>query len=400
MHTVIVGGGFAGVRAALELSKKQLGKITLISDEPYFLYHAALYATATGRDTAASVVALQDVFAAHHDVEVVLDSMQTIDKTRKLVVGSKAQYPYDNLIIAIGVVTTYFGIKGMDAHSYGIKTLNDVKEFKNHLHTVVAEDKHMDKNYVVIGGGLTGVELAGSLAQYLREIANAHKVRRAKIAITLVEAAPRLVPRLSETASQKIHQRLESLGVKILVNNKVESLEKDTIVIEGKKIPTETAIWTSGVANHPFFAKHADIFPLAKNGRVEVNSYMQACGCGDIYVIGDNANTKYTGTAITALYDAVFIADHLARKTTQRPLVRYTPKLFTNSIPVGDNWAYVEKHNIYLVGRSGYFVRRMIELGALKKLLPANQALSMWRAHLERTEDECTVCKSQLTSGL
>lgn len=92
MHTVIVGGGFAGVKAALELSKKQLGRITLISDEPYFLHHATLYATATGRETKESVVSLEDAFATHHDVDVVLDSMISIDHDRRLVVGKKSQY--------------------------------------------------------------------------------------------------------------------------------------------------------------------------------------------------------------------------------------------------------------------------------------------------------------------
>jgi NADH:ubiquinone reductase (H+-translocating) len=392
MHTVIVGGGFAGVRAALELSKKQLGKITLISNEPYFLYHASLYATATGRDTKASVISLEDIFAAHHDVDVVLDSMESIDVQRKLVIGKRKQYPYDNLVIAIGVVTTYFGIKGMETHSYSIKTLDEVKVFKKHLHDLIAADHHMDKNYIVIGGGLTGVELAGAMARYLREIAQAHKVKRAKVKITLVEAAPRIVPRLSETASRKIQRRLESLGVIVKTNHKVEALDEDSIVIDGKKLPTETAVWTSGVMNHPFFVKHHDQFVLAKNGRVQVDEYLQARD--SIYVLGDNANTPHTGTARTALYDAGFIADHLARKATRRPLRKYAPKAFADNIPVGDHWAYVEKYGIYAAGRTGYYIRRLIELSGLKSLLPRNQALSAWHAFYEHEEEPCDLCRT------
>jgi NADH dehydrogenase len=391
MHTVIVGGGFAGVRAALELSKKQLGKITLISDAPYFLYHASLYATATGRDAAASVVSLDDIFAAHHDVEVVQDLMTSIDPRRRLVIGKKKQYPYDNVIIAIGVVTTYFGIKGMDKHSYGIKTLNEVREFKQHLHDVIATDGHMDKNYVVIGGGLTGVELAGAMARYLREIAEAHTIKNAKVAITLVEAAPRLVPRLSETAGKKIQARLESLGVKVLTSHKVEALDAKTLIVDGKKVPTETAVWTSGVMNNPFFNEHDHYFRIAKNGRVEVDAYLQAFE--DIHVIGDNANTKYTGTARTALYDAKFIADHLARKATRRKLKHYKPALYADSVPVGDGWSYIEKFGIYVTGRTGQMVRRMIELSALKSLLPYNQALNAWHAHFDREEELCDLCR-------
>jgi NADH dehydrogenase len=394
MHIVIVGGGFAGVRAALELSKKQLGKITLISDQPYFLYHASLYATATGRNADASVVSLDDIFAAHPDVEVILDTMVSVNPTRRLVIGEQKQYPYDSLVIAIGVVTTYFGIKGMGAHSYGIKTLPEVKAFKKHLHDALAAEQHMDKNYVVIGGGLTGVELAGAMGRYLREIARAHIIRNPKVSVTVVEAAPRLVPRLSVTASNKVQARLESLGVKVITGQKVEALDKGFLHVDGKKIPTETAIWTSGVMNNPFFAKHAEYFELAKNGRVVVDDYMRAYE--NIYILGDNANTPYTGTALTALHDAHFISEHLARKATRRPLKKYKPTLYANSIPVGDYWAYVEKYGIYLAGRTGYYLRRLIELRALKSLLPRNQALNAWHAHFDRDEEECDLCKGTL----
>ena len=91
MNVVIVGGGFGGVKAALELSKRHIGKITLISDQPYFLHHATLYATATGRDSAESIISLTDIFAAHPSVTVVLDTVKSIDTARKLIIGGKKQ---------------------------------------------------------------------------------------------------------------------------------------------------------------------------------------------------------------------------------------------------------------------------------------------------------------------
>jgi NADH dehydrogenase len=390
MHTVIVGGGFAGVKAALELSKKQLGRITLISDEPYFLHHASLYGTATGRDVSASVVRLDDIFASYHDVDVVQDRMKSIDPLRKLVICDKKQFNYDQLIIAIGAVTTYFGIIGMAKHSYGIKTLDEVKAFKDHLHKEIAEDHHMDKNYVINGAGPTGVELAGAMAGYLRRIAEAHHVKRAKISIKLVEAAPRILPRLSKTASDKVQKRLESLGVTVLTDHKVDALGDEFLTVDGKKIPTETAIWTSGVANHPFFSEHPDYFRLSKNRRVEVNQYLEAYD--NIYVLGDNANTPYTGLAWTALHDAIFVADHLARRAAHRPLHEYHPRRFSASVPVGDNWAYVEKYGIYVSGRTGYMARRLIELAGLRSLLPYNQALSAWHAHTT-SQETCDLCR-------
>lgn len=392
MHTVIVGGGFAGVKAALELSRRNLGKVTLISDQPYFLHHATLYATATGRDTSESVISLDDIFATHPNVTVVLDTMKSIDPIRKLVIGSgKKQYQYDSLIIAIGVVTTYFDIDGMAKHSFGIKTLDEVREFKQHLHSELVADRHMDKNYVIIGAGATGVELAGALSQYLKDIAECHQIKRAKINITLVEAAPRILPRLSTTASSKVHKRLEALGIRVLTNHKVQALGKDSITVDGEHIPTETAVWTSGVANHPFFAEHPEYFLLEKNGRVHVNQYLEAYR--DIYVIGDNAATPYTGVAWTALTDAVFIADYLTRKALGRHLKSYRPQRTASGIPVGENWAYVEQYGIYVAGRTGHEFRRLLELRGYKALLPHNQAISAWRAHNKR-EESCDLCKT------
>ncbi|RYF29205.1 MAG: FAD-binding protein [Chloroflexi bacterium] len=384
MHTVIVGGGFAGITAALEISKRQLGKITLISDQPYFLHHATLYATATGRSVNESVISLQDIFADHHDVTVVEDTVVDIDGEKHLAIGSsKQKYAYDNLVVAIGVVTTYFGINGMADHSFGIKTLKEVNAFKEHIKGEVLADKHFDKNYVVIGAGPTGVELAGALQSYLHELKDRY-LTKGTVKITLVEAAPKILPRSSNTASAKVQKRLEKLGVKVLVNHKVESIDDENIIIEGKKVPTKTAIWTSGVANHPFFATKPELFTLLDRGPmpVIVDDHMQAFK--DIYVIGDNAAVPNAGVAWTAIRSARFIADHLARKITQRPFKKYRYPKPSESFPIGDGWAYTEWRNIYATGRTGYVLRRLTELKNYRALLPYDQAIAAWRSHSVR----------------
>jgi len=379
MNTVIVGGGFAGVRAALMLDKYKLGKITLISDIPYFLHHATLYSTATGRDKAESVIPLEDIFADRPNVKIVIDTMKSIDAGRKLVVGKENDYNYDNLIIAIGCVTTYFNINGMCNHCFGIKSLQEVDDFTNHIRDEIINNKHLDKNYFVIGAGPTGVELAGSLQQHLQEQLKIHKNTYGKIKISIVEAAPRIVPRSSDTAAKLISKRLQNIGIKVLVGQTVEALDGDTITISGKKYPTETAIWTSGVANNPFFAKHKELFDLAPNGRVNVNKYLQASD--DIYVIGDNNTVKYSGTAWPAFAQAEFVAKHLKRISRNRQLGRFKPHEPPSGIPVGSKWGYVEWHGIYLTGRSGYYVRRKIELRGYMKILKIHAAIAAWRAH-------------------
>lgn len=390
MHTIVVGGGFGGVKTALELSKRNVGKVTLISDEPYFLHHATLYATATGRARAESVVYLEDIFKDHGNVTVVHDKMKSLDTTRRLVVGGKKNYRYDNLVIAIGVVTTYFNIEGMDKHSYGIKTLGEVNRFKKHLHDDLSTEKRFDKNYFVIGAGPTGVELAGALVEYLHRIAEAHHIKRGKPQIVLVEAADRILPRMSKTASAKTKKQLEKMGVKVLTGKAVQSLDDDEILIAGKKYPTQTAVWTSGVTNHPFFKKHSDVFELAPNGRVVVDSHMMAAP--NIYVIGDNAATPFTGLAWTALTDAKYVADHLARVHSERASVAVKHRSFVSGVPAGDSWAYVEKSGIYAAGKLGAWFRRRVELDGYLQLLPRQTAIKAWRAH-DIIEEECAMCK-------
>lgn len=378
MNIVVVGGGFGGIKAALELSKRHIGKITLISDEDYFLHHATLYATATGKDMSESVISLSAIFEHHPNVTVVKDTMTSLDPERRLVIGKSKQYHYDALVIAIGSVTTYFNISGMAKHAYGIKSLDEIRQFHEHIRKEVVEDK-LDKEYFIIGAGPTGVELAGALNEYLKHLVSVHRLKNSHARVTIVEAAPRILPRSSKTASRIVKKRLKHLGIKVLENSKVEALDDDFITIEGKKIPTTTAVWTSGVANNPFFAKHAHLFHLAPNGRVNVDPYLEALP--HVYVIGDNNTVKYSGMAWPALRQATFVAKHLARVATKRPHAAYRPHSVMSGMPVGEKWGYVEWLGVYVSGQVGAWVRRMMELYGYCQLVPFKTAVRIWRAH-------------------
>ena len=378
MNIAIVGGGFAGVKAALELGKRHVGKITLISDETYFLHHATLYATATGKNVAESVISLQDIFAEYPHVTVVNDSITSIDPKRKLVISDKKQYHYDETILALGSVTTYFGIDGMAQHAYGIKSLDEIKKFKQHIHNELV-NKKLDKEYFVIGAGPTGVELAGALQEYLHFLKASYRLNGTHTKVTIVEAAPRILPRSSVTAANIVSKRLKKIGIRVLVNHKVGALDNEFITVESKKIPTTTAVWTSGVANNPFFKANEDVFHLAPNGRVNVNPFLEAIP--HIYVIGDSNTVKFSGMAWPALYQATFVAKHLARLAAHHPKFAFHPYSSMSGLPVGEKWGYVEWHGLYVAGRAGYIVRRWMELYGYCKLVSFQKAVAIWRAH-------------------
>lgn len=384
MHVVVVGGGFGGVKAALELSKRQIGKVTLISDHSYFLHHATLYATATGRSTEESVIPLNVIFAKHPNVEIVEDRISSFDPHRKLVSGAKKDYHYDKLVLALGSVTTFFGIKGVQSHAYGIKTLDEVFKFHDHIHDEVVHQK-LDKEYFVIGAGLTGVEMASALNQYLGSLKDVYRLKNARPKVTLIEAKDRVLPHMSKTASKKVHTELKKQGIKLLVNHRVTALENDAINIEGKLYSTTTAVWTSGVANNPFFKANSGYFDLAKDGRVNVNPYLEALD--HVYVIGDNTTIEQTGMAWPAFKQAKHVARNITRVATRREQLPYRSHSVPIGVPVGERWGYVEWFGLYVAGRTGSLVRRWMELYGYCQLLPLREAIPVWRAHDIRDVD-------------
>lgn len=379
MNILIVGGGFAGIRAALELSRDAKNSITLISDKPDFQYYPTLYSSATGRSHLESWAPLGEVFGDSKNVKVYIDTIEQIDGEKKTVQGSSGTvYHYSTLIMAIGVVTTYFNIPGLETYAYGIKSEEEIRRLKQRLFIDIAEKRQLDKNYVIIGAGPTGVELSAALGTYIRRLCRHYGVKRSNVKVRLVEAAPRILPRSSATTSRKVSRQLKKLGVKIETDKRVERANAKQLVVSGKPIESHTVIWTSGVTNHPFFAAHPKVFTLAQNGRVVVDEYLMAYP--DVYVLGDNAATPYTGLAQTAIHDASTVASNLIRQTKGKKPRKYRAKLPVSAIPVGRRWAVIEWRWIRLYGWLGAIVRRLANLVGYLEVLPFGTSLGAWRA--------------------
>lgn len=378
MHVVIVGSGFGGVKAALELSKRQIGKITLISNRSYFLHHATLYATATGKSTEESVIPLTTIFAKHPNVEIIEDTITHFDPHRHLVSSKKKDYHYDKLVLALGSTTSFFGIPGLQKHAYGISTFEEVTEFHEHIHKEVVQDK-LDKEYFVIGAGATGVELASALNEYLASLKMLYRLKNTASRVTLVEAEQRILPHMSHSASRKVAGQLQHQGIRVLTNHRVNALDGDAITIDGRLASTTTAVWASGVVNHPFFKDNGGYFHLSDTGHVNVNPYLEALD--HVYVIGDNNSVKYSGKAWPALKQATHVAKNIARIATNRTQKPFRPTSVPVGIPLGSKWGYVEWLGVYVAGQSGAVVRRWMELYGYCQLVPLHVALPIWRAH-------------------
>jgi NADH dehydrogenase len=390
---LIVGAGFGGIKAALELSDDERFSVSLISERDSFRYYPTLYRTAVGGSPLASMIPLKEIFKGKK-VKIVQDSIKKLDRSAKTISGKKA-YNYDILILALGVVTNYFGIKGLKEYSFGIKSQEDAQELRDHVHKALMEKGQPDLNYIVIGGGPTGVELAGELPTYIAHVMYMHGLKPRRLHIDLVEAAPRLMPRMTPSYSRTIQKRLRKIGVRLFLGEAVLAETADNLQLSGHSLKSHTVVWTAGVTNHPFFSKHG--FSLNDRGKVAVDQYLQAED--NIYVIGDNADTPYSGMAQTALYDGQFIASHLKRQGHGQKLKAYKPKKPVYVTPVGPNWAAVVWGKAYIYGWLGWLIRSAADFAGFRDYEPWWLASKHWLAEYEEDKN-CAVCAGKQPAKL
>ena len=384
---LIVGGGFGGVKAALELAEDSRFAVTLLSDDDELRYYPTLYHTATGGKRANSSIPLQDIFA-DKAVTIAQGKAVTMDRKAKTITTETGKaYEYDSLIMGLGVVTNYFGIPGLAEYSYSIKSQDEVERFKAHLHQQLRDERRPDLHYVIVGAGPTGIELAGALPGYLKCIMKNHGVPAHKIHIDLIEALPRLLPRLPKETSRRVRRRLQHLGIKLYVDSAVQGQSADELTVNGKPIRSHTVIWTAGVTNHPFFKDNG--FAIMGRGKVGVDAYLQAEE--NIFVIGDNANTPYSGLAQTALHDGEFVARNLRRRAAGKDFKSYVAKKPITVIPAGPRWAAVVWGRFSFNGRLGWLIREAADLIGFHDLQPWPKATRQYLTSFER-QDNCEVC--------
>lgn len=393
MRIVIVGGGFAGVKAARTLTSDNRFDVTLISTRQVFEYHAALYRSATGRSPLEVVVPLKEIFTQAKNVEVAFDTVVRIDAEEKQVSGeSGISYPYDALILAPGVVTASFGIKGLDEHAYGIKSIDEAMRLKAHLHNELTGAAKPDLNYVVVGAGPTGVELAAELVSYLNILRKRHGVVQ-KFQVSLVEAAPRILPSSPVAFSSTILHRLRKLGIKIYTSTAVKGETASTLQLPEGSIETHTVIWTAGAMNNPLFEKHKELFNFGGAGKIKPVENLRVTE--SIWVAGDSALTPRSGFAQTAIYDGDYIAHSLKRQMLGENPLPYKPPIPIQAIPVGPNWCAIHMKNRSFYGYAGWLMRRWSDYKLYQSLLPFGLALKTWLMG-NKLDEECEICRRAL----
>jgi NADH dehydrogenase len=386
-NLVIVGGGFGGIKLALLMADDKRFRVTLVTKRPTFRYYPTLYRTATGGKRMISSIPLEEIFR-EKKINIIQDVVTYIDRTKHEITTRVGHtIGYHTIVFAMGVETNYFGIKGLKDLSFNIKTTTGAEELKKHIHEQLIEKQKPDLNYVVIGGGPTGVELAGALPFYIKEVIKKHGLKDTRFHVDLIEAAPRLLPRMPKDISWQVKRRFKRIGVKLYLGTAVQAQTADALMLHDKAIRSHTVIWTAGVMNNRFFEKNK--FQLTPQGKVRVNHYLQSEP--GVFVIGDNADTPYSGMAQTALHDASYVAYYLKSMANQEQPNPYYAKKPIYVFPAGPNWAAVLWGKFRIYGRLGSILRSLADLVAYHDFEPWHLATKRWMA-IDEDEDNCGIC--------
>lgn len=294
---VIVGGGFAGLYAARRFSRSNVA-VTLVDRQNYHLFQPLLYQVATaGLSPGDIATPIRSLVTSQSNVEVQLGDVQRIDLTHRRVELADGTLDYDYLILAAGVRHSYFGRDDWEPFAPGLKTLDDALEMRRRILTAFEQaEKEADERkrrailtFVIVGGGPTGVELAGAIAE-LSRFTVARDYRRfdpRTTRVVLVEAGPRILSAFDEGLANKALASLRKLGVDVRLSTRVTGVEGDGVLLGEERIPAKTVLWAAGVAASPL-SKSLGV-SLDRSGRVNVKEDLSIPDYPTAFVVGDLA---------------------------------------------------------------------------------------------------------------
>jgi NADH dehydrogenase len=350
-RVVIVGAGFGGLVAARALAKNPI-RITLIDRQNFHTFQPLLYQVATAGLSPGEIAApIRWILRNRRNVEVLMSEVQDFDLTRRVVKLPDGEISYDYLIVAAGASHAYFGHDEWGPFAPGLKTIEDALEIRRRVllafelaeRQASSEQEQVQLNFVVVGGGPTGVELAGTLAEIARRaLTNEFRtIDPRKTRIVLLEGGPRVLPAYPEDLSRSAEEQLKRLGVEVHTSALVTNVTPGAVHMGDTQLPAAVILWAAGVAASPLGKKLGA--PVDRAGRVVVNPDLSLPGHPEVFVIGDLATLKdkdgklLPGVAPVAMQEGKATAQNIVAELRGKPR---------------RNFDYFNKGNLATIGRA------------------------------------------------
>jgi NADH dehydrogenase len=367
LDVVIVGAGFGGLAAARTLARGNV-RVTLVDQRNHHLFQPLLYQVATAGLSPADIAApIRSILRHHKNVRVLLDTVVDIDAAdRRVLLASRRTLRFDRLIVATGARHSYFGREEWEAHAPGIKSIDDATTVRRKvllaLERVETEPDPLRRQalltFVIVGGGPTGVEMAGAVAELARRSVSQdfRSITPHCSKVLLVEAGPRLLASFPPALSDKARKAIEDLGVTVMTDQRVSAITDAYIEVGGTRVPTHTVVWAAGVRASPaatWLNVEAD-----RVGRVVVDPDLSVPGHDGVYAIGDTA--AFTDAAGRCLPGIAPVAKQQGRHVGEQILRgRTTPfryRDYGNLATIGRHRAVIDFGWLRLSGVFAWFV--------------------------------------------
>ena len=376
---VIIGAGFAGLRLAQDLINHPNYEVYLIDKQNYHQFQPLMYQVATARLEPASIsFPLRKVFQKARNVRIRITEVSEINFEDQFVSTPIGNFDYQHLVIAIGCTTNYFGNKNLQDFAYPMKTIPEaiqlrnriLQTFENALNTTDPDKLQTLLNFVIVGGGPTGVELAGALAEMKENILPKDYPDKdfSKLTIYLLEGSPNTLSPMSK-GSQKMSQKyLEELGVSVITNTFVKDYDGTVVTLNtGKTINSKNVIWAAGVTGNVIKG-----FPetcITRSNRLMVNRQNEVTGLNHVYALGDISYMEtpaypngHAQVASVALQQASLLAENLTRIVKNKPLKDYEYTDKGSMATIGKRKAVVDLPKFSFQGRLAWFTWMFIHL--------------------------------------
>ena len=378
---VVIGGGFGGLALAKSLNKKEV-QVVLLDKHNYHTFQPLLYQVATaGLEPDSIAYPIRKIFKSRPHTHFRMAEVVKVDPERQMVVTNIGELHYDHLVIATGSKTNFFGMKQVEEQSMGMKTVPEsldlrsliLQNFEKALLTSDLQERESLMNFVIVGAGPTGVELAGALAELKSHVLpNDYPdldIRR--MSIHLIEASPRVLSAMSEQASAKAEKFLKKLGVYVWLDTQVTNYDGETIHTGGsQEFQTRTLIWAAGVQGVPVDGLDANA--LMRGNRIKVDEYNRVEGYENVYAIGDVAAMitedyprGHPMVAQVALQQGKNLGKNLKATFRGKSLKAFTYNDKGSMATIGRNLAVVDLPKFKFQGFFAWFVWMFIHLVSL-----------------------------------